>query len=63
MQRFLSETPEQEERSEVMNRKKWNDADKQAFADGARTRAQTHADKRKRDNKRACREYKWRGSE
>jgi hypothetical protein len=46
-----------------MNRKKWNDADKQAFADGARTRAQTHADKRKRDNKRACREYKWRGSE
>jgi len=42
-----------------MKRKKWNPADVQAFADGARTKAQTFADKRKRDNKHACRKWKW----
>jgi len=46
-----------------MKRKKWNDADAQAFADGARTRAQTHANKKRERNKRECRGYRWRGAE
>jgi hypothetical protein len=48
---------------QVMKRKKWNDADAQAFADGARTRAQTHANKKRERNKRECRGYRWRGVE
>lgn len=46
-----------------MKRREWNDADRQAFADGARTRAQTHANKKRARNKRECREYRWRGAE
>lgn len=42
-----------------MKRKRWNDADRTAFADGLRTRAQTHTDKRKKENKNACRKWKW----
>lgn len=44
-----------------MKRKAWNDADRQMFADGLRTRASTHADKRKRDSKRSCRSWRWNG--
>jgi len=42
-----------------MKRKQWNQADAQAFADGARTKAQTFINRRKRDNKSACRKWKW----
>jgi len=42
-----------------MKRKQWNEADAQAFADGARTKAHTFADKRKRMSKDACRKWKW----
>ena len=42
-----------------MKRHKWNETDKQAFADGARLRANTVPDKRKQDSKRACRDWKW----
>jgi len=37
-------------------RKKWNNADRQAFADGLRTKAQTFINKYKHNNKQACRE-------
>jgi hypothetical protein len=44
-----------------MKRRKWNETDRQAFADGSRTRAQTHTDKRKQADKQACRKWKWNG--
>jgi hypothetical protein len=34
----------------------WNDADRQAFADGNRTRATTIPNKRRAADKRACRD-------
>jgi len=46
-----------------MKRHKWLPEERQAHQDGVRNKAQTFADKRKRENKRACRGYKWRGSE
>jgi hypothetical protein len=38
---------------------KWNDADKQAFADRNILRAQRIPDKRKNANKQACRNFRW----
>lgn len=43
-----------------MKRRKWNTADKQAFADGSRTRAQTFRDRKKDDDKKSCRKWLWR---
>lgn len=40
---------------------KWNDIDRQGFADGNRTRAQTFADRKKVKNKRECRDFRWQG--
>lgn len=40
---------------------KWNEADRQGFADGNRTRAQTFADRKKVADKRACRDFRWQG--
>ena len=45
----------------MAKRREWSDAEKRAFADGLRNKAQTFADGRKRDNKRACRGWKWKG--
>lgn len=42
-------------------KKKWTDADRQAFADKNILKAQRVADKRKKRNKRECREFKWQG--
>ena len=42
-----------------MKRKSWNEIDRQAFADGARTRATTIPDKRKAKVKQACRDFRW----
>lgn len=41
--------------------KKWADADRQAFANGVRNKAQTFADRKKRQNKGACRNFRWKG--
>ena len=38
---------------------RWNDADRQAFADGNILKAQRIPDKRKTTNKRECREFRW----
>lgn len=38
---------------------RWNDADRQAFADGNILKAQRIPDKRKITNKRECREFRW----
>lgn len=40
---------------------KWSDADKQAFADRNFLKAQQIPDKRKRNDKRACRDFRWQG--
>ncbi len=45
----------------MASRKSWSDAEKRAFADGMRNKAQTFADARKRDNKRECRKFRWKG--
>jgi len=42
-----------------MKRKQWNDTDARAFADGARTRAHTFTDRRKKKAKEACRKWNW----
>lgn len=42
---------------------KWSAEERQAFADGVRTKAVTVPDARKAESKRACRVWKWRGSE
>lgn len=42
-----------------MKRKAWNATDRQMFADGLRTRASTYIDRRKHDNKQACRRKRW----
>lgn len=38
---------------------KWHDADRQAFADRNILRAQRIPDKRKVNNKEACRRFRW----
>ena len=40
---------------------KWLAEERQAFADGVRTKAVTVPDARKRESKRACRRWRWRG--
>lgn len=42
-------------------RKAWNDADRQAFADGSRHKAQTFKDRKKETNRKACRGFRWNG--
>jgi len=37
---------------------RWNDEDRQGFADGRRTRATTIPDKRKKASKEACRAWR-----
>lgn len=39
----------------------WTAEDKQAFADGNILRAQQIPDKRKRNSKRECRDFRWQG--
>lgn len=40
---------------------KWTDADRQAFADRNILKATRIADKRKVNDKKACRNFKWQG--
>lgn len=42
-------------------RREWNDADRQAFADGNRHKAQTFKDRKKEANRKACRQFRWGG--
>ena len=39
----------------------WSDADRQAFADRNILKAQQIPDKRKKESKRACRGWQWKG--
>lgn len=41
-----------------MAQRAWNEADRQAFADGNRLRATTIPDKRKKASKEACRDWR-----
>ena len=41
--------------------KAWNEQDFQAFADRNILRANRIPDKRKRNDKRACRDFRWQG--
>jgi hypothetical protein len=45
----------------MSNRRKWNEADRQAFADGNRTKAQTFRDRKKEANRKECRGFRWNG--
>lgn len=38
---------------------RWNEADRQGYADGRRTRAVTLPDRRKKASKEACRKFRW----
>ena len=40
---------------------KWNDADRQAFADRNILKSQRVADNKKKSDKRACRGFRWQG--
>jgi hypothetical protein len=42
-------------------RKAWNETDRQAFADGARSKAQTFRDRKKEANRKECRAFRWNG--
>lgn len=37
----------------------WNEATRQAFADGNRTKAHTFVDRKKEANRKACRKWRW----
>jgi hypothetical protein len=41
--------------------RKWNEADRQAFADGNRHKAQTFRDRKKEKNRKECRGFRWNG--
>ena len=51
------------EQEKVLMGKKWNDADRQAFADRNILKAQRVADKRKKRNKNECRGFRWNGAD
>lgn len=40
---------------------RWDSVESQAFRDGCRVKAQTFADKRKKQSKSACRNFHWEG--
>ena len=42
-------------------KRKWTDADRQAFADRNKLKAQRVADRRKKRNKTECRGFRWQG--
>ncbi len=44
-----------------MSRKAWNEADRQAFADGARTKASTFKNRKREANRKECRKFRWNG--
>jgi len=41
--------------------RKWTPEQRQEFADRVRPRAATFADRRKKDSKEACRNFRWQG--
>jgi hypothetical protein len=45
----------------MASRKEWSDAEKRAFANGVRNKAQTFADRKKTHAKRECRNFRWKG--
>lgn len=42
-------------------RRAWGDDDRTKFADGVRHKAQTFADRKKKNNRDACRNFRWKG--
>jgi len=47
--------------NDKQKRRSWGEGERQAFADGARNKAQTFADRRKEANRKACRNFRWQG--
>lgn len=45
----------------MASRKQWSDAERSAFAAGVRNKAQTFADRKKKNAKRECRNFRWKG--
>lgn len=42
-------------------RREWDDLTRQRFADGHRDKAQTFANRKRKRNREACRNFRWKG--